>query len=248
MLSPELHERCSGKIRWAAAGHRRGRPADHRDAHHLAHWCGSSTDDGPRNLLLPDRGRLRGGCRCRRLRAAWLLTDPQVRPAPAADAGSSAGSAERAASLSATMRRRWPAKRVRSFVPKSPKEMGRIERRLAGAGYHGPWPAIAVLRSRDSCCRSWCSPLIVLVTRHGRTAAVRRRSRAVIGYYRCRTCGWAAPIEARRREIQNGLPDAIDLLIVCIESGSGLDQALEPRRRGTGDRRIRRWPQELELI
>ncbi len=33
-------------------------------------------------------------------------------------------------------------------------------------------------------------------------------------------------INARRREIQNGLPDAIDLLIVCIESGSGLDQAL----------------------
>jgi tight adherence protein C len=33
-------------------------------------------------------------------------------------------------------------------------------------------------------------------------------------------------INARRREIRNGLPDAIDLLIVCIESGSGLDQAL----------------------
>jgi len=33
-------------------------------------------------------------------------------------------------------------------------------------------------------------------------------------------------IEKRRREIRNGLPDAIDLLIVCVESGSGLDQAI----------------------
>ena len=33
-------------------------------------------------------------------------------------------------------------------------------------------------------------------------------------------------ITARRNEIRNGLPDAIDLLIVCIEAGSGIDQAL----------------------
>ena len=33
-------------------------------------------------------------------------------------------------------------------------------------------------------------------------------------------------IEARRNEIRNGLPDAIDLMIVCIEAGSGIDQAL----------------------
>ena len=30
----------------------------------------------------------------------------------------------------------------------------------------------------------------------------------------------------RRREIENGLPDALDLLVVCIEAGSGLDQAI----------------------
>ena len=33
-------------------------------------------------------------------------------------------------------------------------------------------------------------------------------------------------IEKRKREIRNGLPDAIDLMIVCVESGSGLDQAI----------------------
>ena len=30
----------------------------------------------------------------------------------------------------------------------------------------------------------------------------------------------------RRREIEDGLPDALDLLVVCIEAGSGLDQAI----------------------
>ena len=33
-------------------------------------------------------------------------------------------------------------------------------------------------------------------------------------------------LSARRREIENGLPDALDLLVVCIEAGSGLDQAI----------------------
>jgi tight adherence protein C len=33
-------------------------------------------------------------------------------------------------------------------------------------------------------------------------------------------------MSARRREIENGLPDALDLMVVCIEAGSGLDQAI----------------------
>ena len=33
-------------------------------------------------------------------------------------------------------------------------------------------------------------------------------------------------LTARKREIENGLPDALDLLVVCIEAGSGIDQAL----------------------
>lgn len=33
-------------------------------------------------------------------------------------------------------------------------------------------------------------------------------------------------LSVRRREIQNGLPDALDLLVVCIEAGCGIDQAI----------------------
>ena len=35
---------------------------------------------------------------------------------------------------------------------------------------------------------------------------------------------WLARKTAQRqKQIQNGLPDALDLLIVCVEAGSGLD-------------------------
>ena len=33
-------------------------------------------------------------------------------------------------------------------------------------------------------------------------------------------------ITARQKQIENGLPDALDLMIVCLEAGSGLDQAI----------------------
>ena len=36
----------------------------------------------------------------------------------------------------------------------------------------------------------------------------------------------ARKIELRKREIREGLPDALDLFIVCVEAGCGLDQAM----------------------
>ena len=33
-------------------------------------------------------------------------------------------------------------------------------------------------------------------------------------------------IDQRKREIREGLPDALDLFIVCVEAGTGLDQAI----------------------
>jgi tight adherence protein C len=33
-------------------------------------------------------------------------------------------------------------------------------------------------------------------------------------------------VSKQKRKIENGLPDALDLMIVCVEAGSGLDQAI----------------------
>src|SRR5207342_991465 len=51
----------------------------------------------------------------------------------------------------------------------------------------------------------------------------------------------------RRKEIENGLPDALDLLVVCIEAGSGLDQAIVK----TSDELIIAYPtlaEELRIL
>ena len=54
-------------------------------------------------------------------------------------------------------------------------------------------------------------------------------------------------LASRRRDIENGLPDALDLLVVCIEAGSGIDQAIVK----TGDELAFTYPalgEELRLI
>jgi tight adherence protein C len=116
------------------------------------------------------------------------------------------------------------ARKFRSFVPKSPKDMGRIELMLAGAGYHGAWPATFYALGQI------IIPLVIItfvVTRFGTgtSTLIFGALAAALGYY-APDLWLAHAIEKRKKQISDGLPDAIDLLIVCIESGSGIDQAL----------------------
>ena len=100
--------------------------------------------------------------------------------------------------------------------------MNRVQRMMASAGYHGEWPAIIFVVVQ------FALPCRVRV----RMEDVRRRlADDLLGTGRAPGLLPAQPlagqkIEQRRTEIRNGLPDAIDLLIVCIEAGSGIDQAL----------------------
>jgi tight adherence protein C len=154
--------------------------------------------------------------------AAWLLTDPQLlqqRLSTVALKPSLAGPGQ------SLLGEKLPSavKRVRSFVPKSPKAMNRIERRMASAGYHGPWPA-TLFAVAELAIPALVFGLIVFNFGAG-TALIFALIAALIAFY-IPNLWLGRAINARRREIQNGLPDAIDLLIVCIESGSGIDQAL----------------------
>ena len=110
---------------------------------------------------------------------------------------------------------------------------------MASAGYDGAWPAIAFavvqlalpvagVRDRRRRLRHSASPLVFAGLA------------AMIAYY-LPTLWLGRQIERRRTEIRNGLPDAIDLLIVCIEAGSGIDQALRGSARSSPSP-IRRWP------
>ena len=153
--------------------------------------------------------------------AVWLLTDPQTVRRRLSNLGGvpvTSGAPSSVMDDEATPL----ARRLRSFVPKSPKEMGRIEKLMASAGYLGPTPAI--LFGVVQTILPFAAFLLVISWLGTSLFAVGLLA-AALAYF-VPTLWLGRAIEARRKEIQNGLPDAIDLMIVCIESGSGVDQAL----------------------
>ena len=108
-------------------------------------------------------------------------------------------------------------------IPKSPKEMGRLRRRLARAGFTS---ITSVLVYCAACIVTPIAfalvPVSLLGLNQGFVLAL------VLG-----AIGYLVPslvlgrlTERRKREIREGLPDALDLFIVCVEAGCGLDQAI----------------------
>lgn len=112
---------------------------------------------------------------------------------------------------------------LRHFVPKSPKEMGRLQRQLAKAGYTHPSAAVVFGLSELVIPAVLAAiPLMFLGTGQGVVLAI------IAG-----GIGYLIPglvltrlINNYKKQIRNGLADALDLLIVCVEAGSGLDQSL----------------------
>jgi tight adherence protein C len=116
-----------------------------------------------------------------------------------------------------------PDTRLQRFVPKSPKEMGRLRRRLAAAGYtHPSAAAVYSLAEVGLPVLLAAVPLIVLPLKYGMLVALLG---AAIGFF---LPGLVVERTIRRRQLQitNGLPDALDILIVCIEAGNAIDQAI----------------------
>lgn len=108
-------------------------------------------------------------------------------------------------------------------VPKSPKELGRLRRRLARAGYTS---ITAVIIYGAASIVTPCAMALVPILLLGRSEGL------ILGLI-CGAIGYLVPslilgrlTELRKREIRDGLPDALDLFIVCVEAGCGLDQAI----------------------
>src|SRR5438093_3617341 len=115
------------------------------------------------------------------------------------------------------------AKTLASFVPRSPKEMGRLQKRMAKAGIHG-YGAAAIYVFMELAL-----PVVlggaVLYFMGMRTGLVLGLIAGALGYLLPGL--WLNHATANRmKEIQNGLPDALDLFIVCLEAGSALDPAV----------------------
>ena len=113
--------------------------------------------------------------------------------------------------------------RLASIVPKSPKDMVRMQRRLTAAGYQSFGAAVAYSLAE------LLLPIIfgglsiwVLGVRRGWVVALFAAALAFMA-----PAFWLArATEKRKRQIRNGLPDALDLILLCLEAGSSIDQAI----------------------
>ena len=112
---------------------------------------------------------------------------------------------------------------VAKVLPKSPKEMSRLRRKFALAGITSY--GAAVLYSAAELTLPFILGIPTYAFLSGPTRFVATAFMALVGYM---IPGFVLMrlITLQKRRIEDGLPDALDLMIVCVEAGSGLDQAI----------------------
>ncbi len=115
-------------------------------------------------------------------------------------------------------------KRIGRAAPQSTSEMGKLQRKLTAAGYRSH-EAIAVFFGIRLGCgllvfAVLASPVIV------RPNLALALTGAALGYL-LPTMALGRLAKRRQHRIRLGLPDALDLLVVSVEAGLGLDQAIQ---------------------
>ena len=108
-------------------------------------------------------------------------------------------------------------------MPKSPKDLSRLRRRLATAGYYDLPSAVYFSAAKFVCPVVF--GVVALLFFGVSDGWMMAAAVAGIGYY-VPEFALKRKIRARKKSIVNGLPDALDLMIVCIEAGSSLDQSI----------------------
>ena len=112
---------------------------------------------------------------------------------------------------------------ITSFVPRSPKDVTMLRKRFIRAGYQTMTPiAFYTLAQLALPILFGLIPLFFTSLRQGWLIVA---ITALMGYLL--PGFWLSrKIKARQKVITNGLPDALDLMIVCLEAGSAMDQAI----------------------
>jgi tight adherence protein C len=118
--------------------------------------------------------------------------------------------------------------RLGNILPASPKDVTVMQRRLIRAGFRGHHSLKVLYGSKFALLIL----LPILMTACVSTAEMDSDTKimAVLG---AAVAGFFGPNEyvkriavRRQKEVRRGMPNALDLLVVCVESGLGLDQAI----------------------
>ena len=118
--------------------------------------------------------------------------------------------------------------RLGTILPASPKDVSVMQRRLIRAGYRGP-NAMTMLYGSKVLFGALL-PLVMMLAVSGSSADPGNKVMAILA---SGAVGFFGPNEfinfkarSRQKQVRRGLPNALDLLVVCVESGLGLDQAI----------------------
>ena len=109
--------------------------------------------------------------------------------------------------------------------PEVAKGDERLQRRLAMAGYHGFTPVLVYAFAEIALALPLASCVYRRATLSAATGLRCSPSPPQSGYL-VPASRLAHASRLRKKQIQNGLPDALDLLIVSLEAGLALDQAI----------------------
>jgi tight adherence protein C len=113
--------------------------------------------------------------------------------------------------------------RASRFLPRSPKEISRLRGRMARAGYSGAMAPVIYSIAELAV------PVVMLVScvyLLGPTGGLFYGVLLGLLGYMLPGVWLSRQVTKRKKLIGNGLADALDLLIVCVEAGMGLDQAI----------------------
>ncbi len=117
---------------------------------------------------------------------------------------------------------------AKPLTPTTEAEMGKLRQSLVEAGFRGENAAVIYLSIRAACA------MLFLVIGGGISVYLYGATQAaIIRLLFIGAAGFYLPIlglkilgSKRKQQIFLGLPDALDLMVVCVEAGLGLDQAM----------------------
>ncbi len=152
-----------------------------------------------------------------------MLSDPRRKAEREADARDS----KKKEALARVLEKASPAL-SKPLTPKTEAEMGKLKQRLVEAGFRSESAPAVFLSFKVLCGISFLmlsGGLLALISGINTNSFIKAAIAGGFGFYLPELALTFLGMR-RKKAIFQGLPDALDLLVVCVEAGLGLDQAL----------------------